>query len=158
MPLVNQAATDDDDDNNDDDETYFMEQAQHFVQEMMDDVSSCHDDGGRSLGKECLSKQHHMIHDSVGKSKLPAHDFSLHTEEEMNQNPTFSNWRSRKKEEANERFMDAVTEALNGVVVVSHGDLFSDTRVAQLLALAFWIYAGGILCQQFVITMAKEWL
>lgn len=143
----------DDDDDNDDDETYFMEQIQHFVQEMMDDVSSCHDDGGRSA-KECL-KQHHMIHDSVGKSKLPAHDFSLHTDEEMSQNPTFSNWRSRKKE-ANERFMDAVTEALNGVVV-SHGDLFSDTRVAQLLALALWTYTGGI-CQQFVIAMAKEWL
>jgi hypothetical protein len=52
--------------------------------------------------------------------------------------------------------MDAVTQALNGVVT-SHGDLFSDSRIVQLLALVLWTYADGV-CQEFVVTMAKEWL
>jgi hypothetical protein len=68
----------------------------------------------------------------VGESskKLPAYNLSLDTEEEMSKSPTW-NWRKRKKD-ANKRFMVAVTEALNGVVA-SHGELFSDSRVAQLL-------------------------
>ena len=61
-----------------------------------------------------------------------------------------------KEKKANEKFMDAVTWALNGVVT-SHGDLFSDSRIAQLLALVLWKYADGV-CQEFVVTMAKEWL
>jgi hypothetical protein len=139
------------DDDNDDNQTYFMEAAK----EMMEDGVSCHDDGGRRLkAKDCLKQ--HIPHDSVGTSKLPAHDdLSLDTtEEEMSPNPTL-NWRQRKKK-ANEKFMDAVTQALNGVVT-SHGDLFSDSRVAQLLALVLWKYADGV-CQEFVVTMAKEWL
>ena len=65
-----------DDDN--DNQTYFIGAAK----EMMEDGVICsYDDGGRRLkaNKECL-KEH--IHNSVGESKLPAHDLSLDTTEE----------------------------------------------------------------------------
>jgi hypothetical protein len=64
-------------------------------------------------------------------------------------------WRKAKKE-ANDKFMDAATKALNGVVL-SHGTRFSTVRVAQLLVLVIWTFAGGI-CQPFVVKIAKEWL
>jgi hypothetical protein len=144
-------------DDDDDDDTYFMEQAQHLLcQESSNGRQSVEAAAEKEMMDEYggVSCHEHHIHNSVDGSKLPAHDLSLDTEEEMSQKPAL-HWRKRKKE-ANERFMVAVTQALNDVVT-SHGELFSDSRIAQLLALVLWNYADGV-CQQFVITMAKAWL
>jgi hypothetical protein len=61
-------------------------------------------------------------------------------------------WRKAKKE-VNDKFMDAATKAINGVLL-SHGTQFS---TIQVLVLVIWTFAGGI-CQPFVVKIAKEWL
>jgi hypothetical protein len=69
--------------------------------------------------------------------------------------PLILHWR-KAKQDANDNFKDAATEALHNIVV-SHGTRFSSARVAELLVLVVWNFAGGI-CKPFLVSMAKEWL
>jgi hypothetical protein len=106
--LVNQD-TIDDNDHDDDDNTYFMEEAQQLL--CQESINGRH--SVEAAEKEEMMNIHH---NSVGReSKLPAKDFSLDTEEETTSQKPELHWRKKKKE-ANERFMVAVTQALNDVV------------------------------------------
>jgi hypothetical protein len=112
----------------DDDEAYFIEQAQCFMShetravetqnEMMNDDSS-HGDCAPKL-KERLKNLENQIY--YLQSKLSQQDSKqrslLDTDNKESKGPPL-NWR-KTKQEANERFKDAATEALNGVVA-SHG-------------------------------------
>ena len=140
MSLVNQATTDNNKDD-DDDNTHFMEQAQHLL--CQESINGRH--SVEAAEKEMMNIHHNSVR---SHSKLPAKDFSLDTEEEMTGQKPELHWRKKKKE-VNERFMVAVTQALNDVVT-SHGEFFSDGHIAQLLALVLWNYANGV-CQELLL-------
>ena len=165
LPLTNEVVMDDHDDDDDDDHTYFMEKAELLVcQERSNGRHSVEAAEKEMMDEEYVgvSCQHDTSHDishnpvvgsgggGSGESKFPA----LDTKEETNEKPAL-HWRKRKTE-ANERFMAAVTQALNDVIN-SHGKRFTDSRNSQLLALVLWNYADGV-CQEFLISMAKAWL
>jgi hypothetical protein len=139
----------------DDNEANFMEQAQCFVsQEDSNDVEHESSDGDCQKLKKRLRNLENQMNSLRSKlSEQESKKMALDTEKESKGPPL--HWRKAKKE-ANDKFMDAATEALNGVVS-SHGARFSPIRVAQLLILVIWTFAGGT-CQPFVVKIAKEWL
>jgi hypothetical protein len=120
--------------------------------EMMEDESRhC---GDCTMLKERIKSLENQI--TYLQSRLSQQDSkqrSLDTKEESKGPPL--PWR-KAKQEANNSFKDAVTDARSGVVT-SHGTRFSNTRIAQLVASVTWTYAGGI-CKHFVVKIAKEWL